>query len=67
MTKVTIRGNRTADAVKVEVDGVNVDCVSKIVINPILPDGLITAQITVLVDELDIALDSAILLKEAKQ
>ena len=64
MTKVTIRGNRTADTVTIEVDGKELTCCSKIIIDPIVADGLITASITVLVDELDLELGSVALLKE---
>lgn len=67
MNKVTIRstGPSSTDVV-IEIDGVPLDCCSKIVIDPIVADGIITASLTVLVDKLDLELDHAVMHAEAQ-
>ena len=54
MQTVKISGGPHSSTIKIEIDGVEISGCSKIVINPIEVGGLVTAQLTLLVTDLDL-------------
>lgn len=64
---VTIRSaGPLGQAVIVEIDGVPFTNCSKIEFDPIIPDALVTARLTVIVDELDVELADALFQKDTR-